>query len=288
MSFVNYKKQRKKGVDSLINKLKDANEKKKKDFSDDRQYKYTKDKAGNAFAVLRFLPSKNDLPPIVSSYRHAFKNRGKWLIAGCPTSIKQKCPVCEDNNKFWGENATEQTKAIGRQRARKKEFFANVYVVKDSENPDIEGKVMIWKFGQKVYEKIMDKLQPEFEGEKPVDVFDLFEGANFKLNIKTVKGYSNYDKCAFLDPAPLFEDDKHLEEVYNGIYDLSEFIATEKFQSYDKLKERLQLVAGTSDEVVSNVEERVEEDETETETNTNGGDEETEDSSDDEYFDNLG
>jgi len=285
-TFNDYKKKRK-NVGDLISKIKDANEKKKKDYTDDRIFKYTKDKTGNAFAVLRFLPSKNDLPPIISTFQHSFQHRGRWFINECPTTIKQKCPVCESNNQFWGEDSTEQLKNIGRQRSRKKFYYSNVYVVKDSENTDNEGKVMIFRYGQKVYEKIMAKLQPEFDSDDVIDVFDLFAGANFKLKIRTVAGYSNYDNCEFMTPAPLFDDDKKLENVFNEIYDLSEFIDAKKFGDYDRIKSKLERIIGeTVAPVATSIEEKATTEPEKTPEIQKKDDSEDEDETD-EYFEEL-
>lgn len=244
MDYGDYKKRRKNAANVLAS-IKEANEEKKTDFTDSRFYQYVKDKTGNAFSVIRFLPSKNEtLPPVVSRYSHGFKQNGGWYIEQCPTTIKQKCPVCESNSDLWNTN-TKENQDIVRGRSRRKEFFANVYIVKDAQHPEKEGKVFIWKFGQKVYTKIMEKLQPQFEDEKPIDIFDLEEGANFKLKIKTVAGFSNYDGSEFMEKAPLFTDEKQMSEIFNQIYDLKEFIDEKNFKPYEKLKERFEKISSS-------------------------------------------
>jgi hypothetical protein len=245
-NFAEFKKKRK-NVADIVKKLDDANEKKKKDYTDERQYKYIKDKSGNSFSVIRFLPSKNDTANIVSTYSHGFQHRGKWFIEECLTTIKGKCPVCENNSQWFADGASEADKNIGRSRSRRKNYVANIYVVKDSAQPHLEGKVMLWKFGQKVYDKIKAKLKPEFEGEEPVEIFDYWKGADFKLKIKTVAGYSNYDGCEFSPVNALLEgDDKKLEEVHKSLFDLSEFIDPTKFKSYDDVKKKLEYIIGNN------------------------------------------
>jgi hypothetical protein len=249
MSFEDYKKRRKNIADTY-NKIVEKNTEQKTDYTDDRMYNYTKDKAGNAFALLRFLPAKDNGIPIVSKFTHGFKSKnGFWYIENCPTTIKGKCPACEENNRLW-TSGIDENKKIASDRKRKKRFFVNVYIIKDPNNPDAEGKVFLWSFGPKVYEKITQKLKPDdlaiAAGEKQVDVFDLFDGANFKLQVKQVGDYPNYDACSFAEPSPLFDDENKLKEVYEKIYPLAEFEDKKTFKPYEELKKRFDEVMSST------------------------------------------
>lgn len=250
-NWQNYKSART-SLDDLKKKIEDLNSPKKKNESlaDERIYKYSADKAGNAYVLMRFLPSINDVPPVVSNFSHFFDNLGKWYVELCPTTIKQKCPVCSNNSDLWNDG-TQKSKDIVHRRRRLKQFYSNVYIIKDTNNPSNDGKVFIWQYGQKVFNIINEKLSPQVDEngkylEEPIDIFDLFKGATFKLKIKKVGGYSNYDSSQFDNPSPLSTDEKKLEEIYNQIYDLTEYIDPTKFKPYDELKKRLDFVNSDS------------------------------------------
>jgi len=263
-----YKKSRSRGANVLLDKIKEKLDK-KTNYGDDRIWKYTKDKSGNAFAIIRFLPNKNpDDLPMTQTFEHSFQNVGKWYIEGCPTTIKGgTCAVCENNSEYYAVSKEHGKKNVASKgRSRTKYFYSNILIIKDDACPDNVGKVMLLKYGEKVKEKIMEKLQPSFDGEEPVEVFDLFEGANFKLKIKTVKGvdgtYPDYSQCSFAEQTPVSEDEKELESILNRLYDVNEFSDPKAFKSYDDLKKRFEKVMGVTQTAT------VEETETET-TETN-------------------
>jgi gp32 DNA binding protein like len=261
ISFNKHKSTRK-SVDSLLEKINKhtGSQKKNFEFDEEKFFKYKKDGSGNAFVIMRFLPQafEEQGSPEVLRYRHFFNNDGKWLVENCPTTpvIGKDCPICRDNARWYTESSEEYqrlgkdgAKAIGGKRKRKSEYFANVYIVKDTQNPQNEGKVKIWQFGVKVHEKIQNALKPTENdiaaGASPIDVFDLETGANFVLNIFTDKdGYSKYEKCSFQEAKPLFEDETKNESVYNGIYNLFEFIDPTTFKSNEQLEQNLAKVLG--------------------------------------------
>lgn len=208
-----------------------------------------RDKAGNGFAVIRFLPGKTDDDvPFVKTYSHGFKNKlnNKWYIEDCPTTIGENCPACEANSVLWN-SGVESNKDIVRERKRKLSYIANILVVSDTKNPENEGKVFLFKFGQKIFDKIVDQLQPEvIEGDEPrepVNVFDPVEGANFKFRIRVVEGYANYDKSEFDKPAKI---DGNLKDIMEGCEDINRFVAPEKFKKYDDLAKRLNMILGVA------------------------------------------
>ena len=246
MSFENLKRNR-----DQISKLVQAAEKvggaptEQKSYADERIWKPTVDKAGNGYAVLRFLPAPEgeDLP-WVRYWDHGFKGpTGLWYIENSLTSIGQTDPVGELNSKLWN-SGSEDDKETARKQKRRLHYVANVYVVSDSANPDNEGKVFLFKFGKKIFDKIMDVMQPAFQDEKPVNPFDMWEGADFKLKIRNVEGYRNYDKSEFSSPSPLSEDDSKLEAIYNKAYSLKEFTDPSNYKSYAELKAKLMRVLG--------------------------------------------
>ena len=215
----------------------------KKSYVDERIWKPVMDKTGNGFAIIRFLPApKGEELPWVKLWNHAFQGpTGQWYIENSLTTISQNDPVSELNTKFWN-SGVESDKEIARKQKRKLQYYSNIYVVKDSANPQNEGKVFLYRFGKKIFDKIMETMQPAFEDETPVNPFDFWEGAEFKLKIRKVDGYWNYDKSEFSAPSPLLEDDGELENVYKKIYPLSEFTASTNFKSYEELKNRFELV----------------------------------------------
>ena len=220
----------------------------KKSYVDERIWKPVMDKTGNGFAIIRFLPApKDEELPWVKLWNHAFQGpTGQWYIENSLTTISQNDPVSELNSKFWN-SGVESDKEIARRQKRKLQYYSNIYVVKDSANPENEGKVFLYRYGKKIFDKVMETMQPAFEDETPINPFDFWEGANFKLKLRKVDGYWNYDKSEFEKPSALAEDDEKLEEIWGKQYSLSEFTAPTNFKSYDELQTRLNTVlSGTT------------------------------------------
>ena len=247
MSFENLKRNR-----TQISKLVQAAEQagggstEQKSYADERLWKPTVDKAGNGYAVLRFLPASEgaDLP-WVRYWDHGFKGpTGQWYIENSLTSIGQPDPVGELNSRLWN-SGIDADKDKARAQKRRLHYVVNVLVVEDPSNPQNEGKVMLYKFGKKIFDKLMDVMQPQFADETPVNPFDMWEGANFKLKIRNVDGYRNYDKSEFASVSGLYDgDESKLEAVYNQLHDLSEFTDPKNYKSYDELKAKLMRVLG--------------------------------------------
>ena len=241
MSFASLKKQSSLG--SLTAKLvKEVEKTNKVSNGDERLWKPEVDKAGNGYAVIRFLPAPDgeDLP-WVKMYSHAFQGPGGWYIENSLTTLNQKDPCSEFNTSLWN-SGVESDKQIARNQKRKLAFYSNIYVVKDPANPENEGKVFLYKFGKKIFDKIMGAMQPEFEDESPLNPFDFWQGADFKVKIKKVAGYWNYDSSEFAAAAPLLKDDDALESIWKKEYSLSEIVAADQFKTYDELKKRLESV----------------------------------------------
>ena len=220
----------------------------KKSYQDDRLWKPTMDKTGNGYAVIRFLPAvEGEDMPWAKVWNHAFQGpTGQWYIENSLTTLGQNDPVSEMNSAYWN-SGVESDKEIARRQKRKLQYFANIYVVQDPANPQNEGKVMLFRFGKKIFDKCMEAMQPAFQDESPVNPFDFWEGANFKLKLRKVDGYWNYDKSEFEAPSALFDDDDKLEETWKTQYPLSEFTSASNFKSYDELKKRMDMVlAGTT------------------------------------------
>ena len=206
------------------------------------------DKAGNGMAVIRFLPAPaaygDEALPWVRIFSHGFQGPGGWFIDNCLTTLNEKCPVCEHNNTLWN-SGIEANKDIARKQKRKLSYIANILVVSDPSNPENEGQVKLFKFGKKIFDKITEAMNPEFADETPVNPFDMWEGANFKLKIRNVEGYRNYDKSEFADKSALFDgDDDKLEELWKTEFSLKEFTEKKNFKSFDQLKTRLDKVLG--------------------------------------------
>ena len=220
----------------------------KKSYVDERLWKPVLDKTGNGYAVIRFLPAKEgeDLP-WAKIWNHAFQGpTGQWYIENSLTTLGQKDPVSELNTSHWN-SGVESDKEIARKQKRKLQYFSNIYVVSDSKHPENEGKVFLFRFGKKIFDKIMETMQPAFEDEVAVNPFDFWKGANFKLKIRKVDGYWNYDKSEFEAPSAIFDNDDAIEEVWKKQYSLAEFTAPTNFKSYDELKTRMNMVlAGTT------------------------------------------
>jgi len=243
-SFSDLKKQSSLG--SLTSKLVKEVEKMNNTSSggDDRLWKPELDKTGNGYAVIRFLPAPNgeDLP-WAKIYSHAFQGPGGWYIENSLTTINQKDPVSEYNRELWNSGSDKDKETVRKQK-RKLSYYSNIYVVKDPVNPQNEGKVFLFKYGKKIFDKIMAAMQPEFEDETPINPFDFWAGANFKLKIRKVDGYWNYDKSEFDRAEALLDDDDALESLWKKEYSLAELTSTDQFKDYDALKKRLDSVLG--------------------------------------------
>ena len=236
-------------LDKLLNAVETENKpQEKKSYVDERLWKPVLDKTGNGYAVIRFLPAvKGEDLPWAKVWNHAFQGpTGQWYIENSLTTLGNNDPVSELNSAYWN-SGVESDKEIARRQKRKLQYFSNIYVVSDPKNPENEGKVFLFRFGKKIFDKCMETMQPAFEDETPVNPFDFWEGANFKLKIRKVDGYWNYDKSEFEAPSPLFDNDDAIEEVWKQQYALNEFTAPTNFKSYDELKTRLDMVlAGTT------------------------------------------
>ena len=244
MSFKDLKKQSKLG--SLTAKLVKEVEKMNNNGAsgDERTWKLDVDKSGNGYAVIRFLPApENEDLPFVKLYSHAFQGPGGWYIENSLTSLGGKDPVSEYNTQLWN-NGTDAGKETARKQKRKLTYMSNIYVVKDPTNPENEGKVFLFKYGKKIFDKLTAAMQPEFEDEEAIDPFDFWQGANFKLKAKNVAGYRNYDSSEFAAQSALLDDDDAMEAIWKKQYSLEEFVAPDQFKSYDELKKRLDYVLG--------------------------------------------
>jgi len=244
MSFSDLKKQSKLG--SMTAKLVKEVEKMNNvgSSTDERVWKPDVDKSGNGYAVIRFLPPPEgeDLP-FVKIYSHGFQGPGGWYIENSLTTLNQKDPVSEYNTQLWN-NGTDIGKEQARKQKRKLTYISNIYVVKDPANPENEGKVFLFKYGKKIFDKIKEAMQPEFEDETAIDPFDFWKGANFKMKIKNVAGYRNYDSSEFDRQSSLLDDDDALEGIWKKQYSLAEFLSPSEFKTYDELKKRLNSVLG--------------------------------------------
>ena len=243
MSFANLKKQSRLG--SLTSKLTSEIEKMNKgttNGADERLWKLEVDKAGNGYAVIRFLPAPDgEELPWAKVWSHAFQGPGGWYIENSLTTLGQKDPVSEYNRLLWNSGSDED-KDQARKQKRKLSYISNIYVVKDPANPQNEGKVFLYKFGKKIFDKITAAMQPEFEDEEAIDPFDFWQGANFKLKAKNVAGYRNYDSSEFTKTEALLDDDDALETLWKGQFSLEEFTKADQFKSYQDLEKRMNSV----------------------------------------------
>ncbi len=215
---------------------------------DNRFWQPEVDKAGNGMAIIRFLPAPavdgDDALPWVRTFSHGFQGPGGWFIDNCLTTLNEKCPVCEHNNTLWN-SGIEANKDVARKQKRKLSYLANILVVSDPSNPSNEGQIKLFKFGKKIFDKITEAMNPEFADETPVNPFDMWEGANFKLKIRNVEGYRNYDKSEFADVSALLDgNDEKLEELWKKQFSLKDFTERKNFKPYDQLKGRLDKVLG--------------------------------------------
>ena len=238
MSFAAMKKNRQSQIDKLSGELSKLNQSTPRD--DDGFWKPEVDRSGNGSAIIRFLPAPNgEDVPFVRIWDHGFQGPGGWFIEKSLTTLGEKCPVSEYNSMLWN-SGTEADKTFVRQKTKRRlSFVSNIYVVKDPSNPDNEGQVFLYKYGKKIFDKLQDQMTPEFDDETPVNPFDLWDGANFRLKIRKVEGYRNYDKSEFDSPAALLDDDEKLEEVWNSEKSLSDLVDPKHFKSYDELKSKL-------------------------------------------------
>ena len=216
---------------------------------DDREWKPTVDSAGNGYAVIRFLPLSKHAEttdvPWVRIFNHGFQGPGgKWYIENSLTTLNKADPVSELNTELWN-SGVDANREIARKQKRRLNYWANILVVEDPANPANEGKVFIYKFGKKIFDKIQDVLKPEFQDEKPVNPFDFDEGANFKLKIRQVEGYRNYDKSEFSAPSAIADDDAKIEAIWELQHDLGSLVSPDQFKTYDELKAKLDMVLGT-------------------------------------------
>ena len=242
MSLAAMKKQN--SLDSLLGAAqKESAPQEKKSYVDERLWKPTMDKSGNGYAVIRFLPAPNgeDLP-WVKLWNHAFQGpTGQWYIENSLTTLGNNDPVSEYNSKLWN-SGIESDKETARKQKRKLQYYSNIYVVSDKSNPENEGKVFLYRYGKKIFDKVMEAMQPPFPDTDPINPFDFWEGANFKLKLRKVDGYWKYDLSSFDGSTKLLDDEDELENVWGSQYSLSEFTAPSNFKTYDELKTRLDMV----------------------------------------------
>lgn len=247
MSFKNLKKTRS-NISDLANKLQAGG---KKQFEKDERLWYPKrDENGNGFAVIRFMPpADDDDVSFVQTFRHGFQAKNGWYIEECPTTIGQQCPVCTANSNLYeteGKEIASRTVSGQNGRKRKMQYLANIYVKSDPESPENEGKIFLFKFGARIFEKITSAVSPDFKDEEAIDPFHLYEGADFTLKIRKVDGNVNYDSSSFAASAPLLDDEKALEVAYDSLYNLSAEIAPDKYKSYADLEKKFNRVVGNS------------------------------------------
>lgn len=264
MDFKQLKKQSSLG--SLTEKLLKEAEKmgSSSSMKDERIFGVERDKSGLGLAIVRFLPApEGEDSAFVKLYNHGFQVNGKWLIENCPTTVGDQCAICSKNSELWN-SGIDSNKKIASQRKRKLSFYSNVYIVKNPSNPELEGSVMLFRYGQKIFDKILSAMKPEFEGDEVLDPFDLWNGADFKIKVKTVKessgaSYPNYDESTFMTPSALSDDDEELEKIWKQCYSLQEIISPDKFKSEEELQKRLNFVLGATSPSVQKQEEEVEE-----------------------------
>ena len=242
MSLAAMKKQN--SLDSLLGAAqKESAPQEKKSYVDERLWKPTMDKTGNGYAVIRFLPApKGEDLPWVKLWNHAFQGpTGQWYIENSLTTLGNNDPVSEYNSKLWN-SGIESDKEIARRQKRKLSYYSNIYVVSDAANPQNEGKGFLYRYGKKIFDKVTEAMQPPFPDTDPVNPFDFWEGANFKLKLRKVDGYCNYDLSSFDGSTKLLDDEDELENVWGSQYSLAEFTAASNFKTYDELKTRLDMV----------------------------------------------
>jgi hypothetical protein len=245
MSFEALKKNRgSKSLEKLSSQLEKINSKGYSNADDGKYWKPSKDSAGNGFAIIRFLPAPDgEDMPFIKIWDHGFQGPGGWYIENSLSTIGKEDPVGEMNSKLWN-SGVESDKEIARKQKRRLKYISNIYVVKDSSNPENDGKVFLFSYGKKIWDKLNDLMNPSFEDENPVNPFDLWEGANFKLKIRQFEGYPNYDKSEFDSPSALFDDDEKLEKVWKQTHSLQEILDPKNFKTYEELQAKLHKVLG--------------------------------------------
>ena len=239
MSFATLKKNRQNELEKLTSELSKLNSSPQNREQDD-YWKPEVDKSGNGMAIIRFLPApEGEDVPFVRIWDHGFQGPGGWFIEKSLTTIGQKCPVSEYNSMLWNQGTEADKTFVRTNTKRRLSYISNIYVVKDPANPENEGKVFLYKYGKKIFDKLNDMMSPEFDDETPVNPFDLWEGANFRLKMRNVEGYRNYDKSEFDSPSALSDDDEELEKIYNKEKSLAALLDPSNFMSYDELKSKL-------------------------------------------------
>ena len=239
MSFADLKKKSQSNLSFLQKELEKTVSNKQ---VDERFWKPEVDASGNGYAVIRFLPAPDgETVPWAKVYSHAFQGPGGWYIENSLTTLGDKDPVGQINRRLWnsGDDADKDT---ARRQKRKLSYYSNIQVIKDPKHPENEGKVFLYKYGKKIHDKILAAMQPEFQDETPINVFDLWEGANFKLKIKKVAGFWNYDSSEFDSVSALSSDDSELETTWKSQHSLEAFTSKDQFKSYEDLERRLNLV----------------------------------------------
>ena len=242
MSFASLKKS---SYTDLLSKAESLNKTEVRG-ADERLWKPEVDKAGNGYAVIRFLPAPDgeDLP-WAQVWSHAFQGPGGWYIENSLTTLGKKDPVSELNRTLWN-SGQDSDKEIARKQKRKVSYYSNIYVVQDPANPQNEGRVFLYNFGKKIFDKLTEAMQPAFADETPINPFDFWKGADFKVKIRKVEGYWNYDKSEFAEPSTLKGfDDAELETLWSQQYSLTDFTAPDKFKTFEELETRLQTVLST-------------------------------------------
>jgi hypothetical protein len=245
MSFADLKKNRSKSLEALSQQLEKMTSKGYDDPEKGKYWSITRDSAGNGFAIIRFLPAPEgeDLP-FVPVWDHAFQGSGGWYIEKSLTTLKQEDPVSKFNGQLWN-SGNEKDKEQARKQKRRLKYHSNILVIKDPANPENEGKVFMFAYGKKIFDKLNDLMNPQFEDETPVNPFDFWEGANFRLKIREVEGYPNYDKSEFDSPSALFDGtEEKLEEIYKQLHSLKALHDTKNFKSYEELEARLHKALG--------------------------------------------
>lgn len=244
VDFSKLRKNSKASLDKLTSELNKLNQPQSNNSgSDDRFWKPTVDKAGNGQAIIRFLPAPGEEEmPFVRIWDHGFQGPGGWYIEKSLTTLGEKDPVSEYNTRLWN-SGVEADKEQVRKQKRRLHYVSNIYVIKDPANPDNEGKVFLFQYGKKIFDKISDMMNPEFDGEEAVNPFDLWEGCNFKLRIRNVEGYRNYDKSEF-DKSTALGSDKEMEVIWKSEHSLADFLSRSNFKTYEELKARLDKVLG--------------------------------------------
>ena len=257
-SFKDLKKNRMSNLDFLTKQIEKLAE--KPSYEDDRIWKCERDKSGNGYAVIRFLPAgQNEDVPWVQMWSHGFKGPGGWYIENSLTTLGKDDPVSKANTALWN-SGIESDKTIARDRKRKLSYYSNILVLEDSTNAENEGKVFLFRYGKKIFEKISSVLNPEFKDETPLNPFDFSEGANFKIKIRQVDGYANYDKSEFANQSKLFDgDEAKRDEIEKKLYSLRDVISEDKFKSYQELEARFNTVIGSGSS--SEFEESIDEEE---------------------------